>query len=82
MQQDPLSQILGAFMLPLFVMLVLGSIAGIKGEAILGPFFQLIGALLSGVLRLFILLLRALFRAAGSCVAKCADKKAQRGTGR
>jgi hypothetical protein len=57
-----LVSILGPLMLPLFMMLTLCMIAGVKPEPVVGSFMSLLGAAIGGLIRLLSILLSAIFR--------------------
>ena len=65
-----------AVTLPLFVMIVLGAMVGVKPDALVRPFLEAMGAIIKGLFKIFCLGLRETGR--GATVA-AADDARQRG---
>lgn len=63
------ADLLGAIILPLFILLILAGMAGAKPDAILGGYFKLVGGLLQAILQLTVqltgLILRELVKLIG-----------------
>jgi len=68
-QHNLFADLLGAIILPLFILLILAGMAGAKPDAILGGYFKLVGGLLQAILQLTVqftgLILRELVKLIG-----------------
>lgn len=63
MHQNLFTELLGTITLPLFVLIVLAGMAGVKPDVVVKPFMELLGVVLSGIFQILLVALRAFFGA-------------------